>query len=94
MRTKLQNPADLKEDTKKGVDPAEPDADDIMNDHEAQHHLRTILDAEMIKQDPAKMAKVHKLAGRHEKAIKSLADVKEAYQQKFGAKPKKLTPSS
>lgn len=84
MRTKLSNPVDAK------VEAKQDDQDDILNDHEAQSHLRTILDAEMIKQDPVKMAKVHKLAGRHQKAITSLNDVKDAYQQKFGAKPKKL----
>lgn len=91
MRTKLQNPADTKAPTSKPADPPEPDADDqIMNDPEAQSHLRTLLDAEMIKQDPAKMAKVHKLAGRHQKAITSIGDLKDTYQQKFGAKaPKK-----
>lgn len=92
MRTKLSNPDDTKDAMKQAAapqDPAEPDQDDILNDPEAQGHLRTILDAEMIKQDPVKMAKVHKLAGRHQKAITSLNDVKDAYQQKFGAKPKK-----
>lgn len=85
MRTKLQNQVDIKDQAKQD----EPDQDDVMNDPEAQSHLRTILDAEMIKQDPVKMAKVHKLAGRHQKAITSLNDLKDTYQEKFGAKSKK-----
>lgn len=59
-----------------------PTQDD--NDYETQGHLKTLMDAEAIKSDPAKMQKVHKLAGRHKKAIKSIQDLKDAYQQKFG----------
>jgi hypothetical protein len=85
----MSNKADISENTKQGVDPVEPDQDDILNDHEARGHLNTILEAEMIKQDPVKMQKVHKLAGRHMKAITSLKDVKDVYQAKFGPKSKK-----
>lgn len=55
------------------------------NDYETQGHMKTLMDAEMIKQDPEKMKKVHKLAGRHHKAIKSIKDIKDAYQEKFGS---------
>lgn len=54
------------------------------NDYETKGHLSTLMDAEMIKSDPEKMKKVHKLAGRHHKAIKSIKDLKDTYQEKFG----------
>lgn len=57
------------------------------DDYETQNHLRTLMDAEMIKSDPVKMDKVHKLAGRHHKAIKSISDLKELRNSKFGPKP-------
>lgn len=58
-------------------------------DYEAEGHLRTLLDAEMIKQDPEKMAKLHKLAGNHQKAITSIQGLRDLHQQKFGPGAKK-----
>lgn len=55
-----------------------------MDDYETEGHLRTLMDAEKIKNDPDKMKKVHKLAGRHSKAIKSIQDLKDTYDEKFG----------
>lgn len=55
------------------------------NDYETQGHLRTLMDAEMIKNDPEKMKKVHKLAGRHSKAITSIQDLHDEYDSKFGS---------
>jgi hypothetical protein len=57
-------------------------------DYETEGHLRTLMDAEMIKGDPEKMAKVKKLAGRHRKHITSIADLKDTYNEKFGPKAK------
>lgn len=85
MRTKESSPANAKQ-----VDP--------MNDYETKNHLDTLMQAEMIKADPVKMAKVHKLAGRHMKAlsgikappeikaprITSIKQLKGALNQKFG----------
>lgn len=70
--------------TKEDIDP--------MNDYETQGHMRTILDAHEIMNNPDKMAKVHKLAGRHAKAIRSLQDVKDHYQDTYGAGAKKPSP--
>jgi hypothetical protein len=66
--------------------PAMPKPD---RDYETEGHLRTLMDAEMIKGDPEKMAKVKKLAGRHRKHITSIADLKDTYNEKFGAKAPK-----
>lgn len=54
------------------VEPTEPDSDD----YATQGHLRTLMDAEMLKEDPAKMEKVHALAGRHHKALKGIKKIK------------------
>lgn len=82
MRTKMSNPVDQPQ-----LMPI-PENDPI-NDPEAGSHLKTLMDAEMIKQDPEKMAKVHALAGRHLNGIKSIQDLKDQYTSKFGGKPKK-----
>ena len=60
---------------------------DPENDYEAQGHLDTLIRAHHIMNDAVKMGKVHALAGRHHKAIKSINDIKNAYQEKFGKKP-------
>jgi hypothetical protein len=57
---------------------------DVENDYETQNHLRTIMDAHGIINDKVKMLKVHKLAGRHHKAIKSIKDIKHVYDEKYG----------
>ncbi len=76
--------------TRLGDSLPEPSAvKDDMNDYETQGHLRTLIDAENIKSDPEKMAKVHKLAGRHADAIKSIRDLKDTYDHKFGSGSKK-----
>jgi hypothetical protein len=62
---------------------------DPSNDYEVQGHLRTLIEAHGIMSDPAKMEKVHKLAGRHNKAITSIQGIKDAYNAKFGAGAKK-----
>jgi hypothetical protein len=77
MRTKQQN----KNDLAKPMDPGK-----VVDDYEAQGHLQDLIRAEMIKMDPDKMKKVHALAGRHSKAIKSVQDLKDTYQSKFGPK--------
>lgn len=66
--------------------PADNPANDPMKDYETQSHLDTIIKSHQILMDPEKMKKVHKLAGRHVKAIKSIQDVKDTLQQKYGAK--------
>jgi hypothetical protein len=74
MRTKIMSPAD------------EPKEKDPMDDVEVQGHMRTLLDAHKLINDPEKMEKVHALVGRHSKAITSLKDVTSIYQKKFGGK--------
>lgn len=54
------------------------------HDYETEGHLRTLMDAEQIKQDPEKMKKVHKLAGRHKMAIRSIQQLKDLHQSKYG----------
>lgn len=57
------------------------------NDWEARGHLNTLVDAHEIVNNASKMAKVHKLAGRHMKAVRSIQDLKDHYNDKFGSKP-------
>jgi curved DNA-binding protein CbpA len=54
------------------------------DDWETRDHLNTLSKAHEILSDPVKLAKVHKLAGRHVKAIKSLSDIKAYNQQQHG----------
>ena len=86
---------------------ASPKQEDPVDNYETQGHLRTLTEAHGIMNDPEKMAKVHKLAGRHGKAIaaikdvptpdegfKSLDDVKKYTQDTYGGAgaPKKKAP--
>lgn len=59
-----------------------------MDEHEVSEHLRNIIKAHEVMSDPEKMEKVHKLVGRHQKAITSLQDVEDYRQNKYG--PKKM----
>lgn len=65
--------------------------EDPMDDYEAHGHLKTLIDAHQIKNNPDKMARVKKLAGRHADAIKGLIEpksikgVKQAYNDKYGS---------
>lgn len=77
MRTKQIAPADQPKIVNSA--PSDP-----MNDYEAKDHLDTLMRAEMIKADPEKMKRVHKLAGRHSKAIKSIQDLKDLHNTKYG----------
>ena len=95
MRTKQMNPNDMDKIQNPAAAAAEmPQAPDQMqpapmspeDEAEAKEHLGTLMDAEMVKQDPAKMAKVHALAGRHAKAITSVQGLKDAHNAKFGGK--------
>lgn len=75
--------------------------EDPVDNYQVQDHLRTLTDAHKIINDPEKMAKVHKLAGRHAKALsgikdmpvpgdapkmKSTNDLRNFSNKKFGAK--------
>lgn len=71
----------LAQSTSIGAKPEAP-----KDDYEAQGHLQDLIRAHEIVNNPEKMAKVHKLAGRHHKAIKSIQDIKDAYNTKFGPK--------
>lgn len=54
------------------------------NDWETEDHMRTLIRAHEIVNDKEKMGKVHKLAGRHKKAIRSISDLKDTYNEKYG----------
>lgn len=71
-----------------GDDPSKPP-----ESYETEGHLRTLIDAHGIMNDPVKMKAVHKLAGRHHKAvsgIKSLAQLRTVSNQKHLAKGAQL----
>ena len=81
---------DMGEDMKNMSDGDHDDMDEIMNDHTAKSDLATIIEAEMIRGHKDRMGKVHKLAGRHKKAITSLDDIKAAYADKVKEEKSKL----
>lgn len=81
--------------------PSAAKAEDPVDNYQVQDHLRTLTDAHKIINDPEKMAKVHKLAGRHAKAlagiksipmpddspdVKSTDDMRSYANKKFGPK--------
>ena len=45
---------------------------------QAEDDLRTLMRAEEIKANPERMKAVHKLTGKHKKAIRSIEDLKAA----------------
>ena len=51
--------------------------EDPVDNYETRGHLETLIKAHGIKNDPAKMEKVHALAGRHKKAIEGLGEPPE-----------------
>ncbi len=59
---------------------------DPIDSYEVKDHLDTLMKAHGIMNDPEKMAKVHKLAGRHANAIKGIQDIKDHYNLKYGGK--------
>ncbi len=62
------------------------------DDYEAQSALRALEDAEKHRNDPHMMRRVKKLAGRKIKAltgIKSIQDIKDAYDDKYGSGSRK-----
>lgn len=70
-----------------GSVPEDEGPEDIMDDHEAKMHLGTLMDAHGILNNPDKMKRVHALAGRHTgalKSIKSVKDLKNLYDEKYG----------
>lgn len=69
-----------------------PPKKDLENDYEAQGHLRTLIEAHGIMNDPDKMKKVHKLAGRHHKAISGIKSIEELKQKRNELGLKKANP--
>ena len=61
-----------------------PAEEDPIDNYKVQGHLDTLMQAHGIMNDPEKMAKVHKLAGRKNAAIRSIADLHNTYNNKFG----------
>lgn len=62
-----------------------PDMDDSWR---AEDDLRTLMRAEEIKADPERIKKVHKHTKHHTKVIKSISDLKDTYNMKFGSEAK------
>lgn len=56
------------------------------SEFETKQHLDDILRAHEIINNPVKMKAVHKLAGRHQKAISNIQDIKDHYQNAYGPK--------
>jgi hypothetical protein len=56
------------------------------DDYETKGHLQDLIRAHEIMNDPVKMKAVHSLAGRHDKAIKSIQDIKNYAQATYGPK--------
>ena len=61
-----------------------PVADKASQDYETAGHLKTLMDAHEIINNPEHMKRVHALSGRHKKALTSIKDLKDTYQNKFG----------
>lgn len=61
---------------------------------ETEEHLKTLTSAHEIKNDKAKMRAVHKLAGRKMKSIKSIQDIKDYAQSKYGPKKTGSKPNT
>lgn len=70
--------------------PAQQEKSEEQLNMEAKRHFDTLMEADEIKNDPKKMEHVHKIAGRHMKAIHSIQDLKDLHEAKYGGqKPKK-----
>ena len=67
---------------------AMPAPDAGPDDYQTKDHLQTLLKAHEIMNNPAHLKAVHKLAGRHAKGIKSIQDIKDYTQDKFGSHKK------
>ena len=61
-----------------------------MDDYEAKGHLQDLIRAHEIMNDPEKMKKVHKLAGRHVAAIRGIQDIKDYTQAKYGGQANQM----
>lgn len=69
--------------------PDKLDPDSTPSEWETKDHMNTIIGAHEIINNPVKMKAVHALAGRHNKAIKSIQDIKNYNQDTYGPKAKK-----
>lgn len=56
------------------------------DDWQSEDHLRTLMSAHEIMNNPEKLKKVHKLAGRKAQAIRGIQDIKNHYNEKYGGK--------
>ena len=56
----------------------------IGEDWDAKDHLRTLVDAHEVMNNPEKMKKVKKLIAHHKKTFKSIDEVKAYRQEKYG----------
>ena len=62
---------------------AQPKAE---HDYQADNDMDTLMRAEEVKQDKSRMQRVAKRVGRKHKAITSLKDLTDIYNQKYGPK--------
>lgn len=58
--------------------PSKQTEEDPVDNYQVKDHLRTLQEAHGIINDPDKMAKVHKLAGRHAKALAGIKAIPQA----------------
>jgi hypothetical protein len=56
------------------------------HDYQTENDMDTLMRAEEVKQDKHRMQRVAKRVGRKHKAITSLKDLTDVYNQKYGAK--------
>lgn len=84
MASKKQKGADLEQAMPSPSSTMVESKEDPIDNYKVQGHLDTLMQAHGIMNDPDKMAKVHKLAGRKNSAIRSIADLKSHYQDKYG----------
>lgn len=86
---------DLQNSIPKDPMPASPmdqsDPNREPSDWETKDHLKTLMDAHEIMNNPVKIKAVHKLAGRHANAIKGIQDIKDHYNQTYGGKNASLS---
>ena len=61
---------------------------------ETKGHMQDLINAHQIINDPVKMAAVHKMVGRHQKAMKSIQDIKDYSNAKYGVQSLKNQPDS
>ena len=84
MKIKTQFKAPGAELGKSLPDPTKDKSTAPPDEFETKQHMDTLMKAHEILNNPVHLQAVHKLVGRHEKAIKSIQDIKNYRDQKYG----------